>query len=83
MRKIVVLFLLIGSFSLLAFVAQTQADVIIKVRALNPLQTEESIVINYPLPPEIDESDILKKKITYSQDHSQDSALHRFPPSPL
>ena len=31
------------------------ADVVIKVRALNPLDTKEKAVINYPLPKEVSE----------------------------
>jgi len=48
------------------------AEVVIKVRALNPLDTAETAVINYPLPKEISQEDILRQKITYSLDHSED-----------
>ena len=60
-------------FILLLIVAgPVSAGVIIKVRALNPLQTEEFVTINYALPPELTEEDIIKKKINYSMDHSKD-----------
>jgi len=49
-----------------------RADVVIKVRALNPLDTKETAVINYPLPKEISKENIISQKITYSLDHSED-----------
>ncbi len=48
------------------------ADVVIKVRALNPLDTQEIAVVQYPLPKEISQEHILRQKITYSLDHSED-----------
>ena len=48
------------------------ADVVIKVRALNPLETQEIAVVKYPLPKEVSQEHILRKNITYSKDHSQD-----------
>lgn len=48
------------------------AEVVIKVRALNPLDTKEIAVIRYPLPKEVSKENILKQKITYSMDHSED-----------
>lgn len=51
-------------FGLLA--TQTSADVIIKVRALNPLESEEVAAINYPLPEGVEPSDIVDKRIEFS-----------------
>ena len=53
-------------------VRPAEAGVVIKVRALNPLDTQESVTIHYPLPPEITQDYILRRKITYSLDHSED-----------
>jgi len=77
MKKYVWILILIGLFITGWLVGNTDANVIIKVRALNPLDSQESAVINYPLPKEITETDILSQKITYSMDHSEDEV----PPS--
>ena len=65
-----------GILTFVWFAADAHADVVIKVRALNPLDTTETAPIQYPLPKEITEKDILKRVITYSLDHSE----HEEPP---
>lgn len=72
MHKRAFLFVLIALTMLAGQASQAHADVVIKVRALNPLDTTETAVINYPLPREISQDNIRKKKITYSMDHSED-----------
>ena len=72
MRKTIVPLLFAGIIMACWQVSMVSADVVIKVRALNPLDTKETAVINYPLPKEISKENILKQKITYSLDHSQD-----------
>jgi len=51
-------------FALTAFDAH--ANIVIKVRALNPLESEETASIYYPLPKEVTPGDIIEKKITFS-----------------
>jgi len=72
MRKCTGLFLCVGLAAFLWQGPPAEAGVVIKVRALNPLETEETVLINYPLPAEIGQGDILQRKITYSLDHSED-----------
>ena len=72
MHKIIYKLVLIWVFVFSWQAGMIYADVIIKVRALNPLNTKETAVIYYPLPKEISKENILKQKITYSLDHSQD-----------
>jgi len=72
MRRKIAQLLFIGIVIACWQVGTVCADVVIKVRALNPLDTKETAVINYPLPKEISQENILKKKITYSLDHSED-----------
>ena len=72
MQKIVWIMVLVGVLGGDWQVSQAQADVVIKVRALNPLETKEMAVIHYPLPKEIAQGDILNQKIAYSLDHSED-----------
>lgn len=72
MRKITCKSILILLLAFAVQITAAHADVVIKVRALNPLNTKETAVINYPLPKEITKENILKQKITYSMDHSQD-----------
>jgi hypothetical protein len=64
--------LCIGLAVALGQVRPAEAGVVIKVRALNPLDTQESVTIHYPLPQELTQEDILQRKITYSLDHSED-----------
>ena len=47
-------------------VPDSYANIIVKVRALNPLESEEVAAIFYPLPSEVSPSDIIEKKITFS-----------------
>jgi len=72
MQKTVLVVILVGIFGIAWPISKTEADVVIKVRALNPLDTTETAIIHYPLPKEISQEDILKQKITYSLDHSQE-----------
>jgi hypothetical protein len=72
MRKMFRLVLCIGLAVTAGQVRLSEAGVVIKVRALNPLETRESVILHYPLPAEITQNDILKQKITYSLDHSED-----------
>ena len=57
-------------FSVLS--SDTYANIIIKVRALNPLETEEIAAISYPLPEEMSPSDIVAKNITFSLPQEED-----------
>jgi len=71
MRKYIIT--LTVAVALLACPARSAfSEVVIKVRALNPMNTKETAKIDYPLPHEIAEAHILKKKINYSMDHSED-----------
>lgn len=72
MRKSIWILILIGFIMAGRQTGMVCADVVIKVRALNPLDTKEKAVINYPLPKKISKENILKRKITYSMDHSED-----------
>jgi hypothetical protein len=72
MRKMIGIFLCVGLAIGLWLVYLAEAGVVIKVRALNPLDSQEAVLINYPLPVEITRDDILDQKITYSLDHSED-----------
>ena len=48
------------------FSSDSSANIVIKVRALNPFETEEVAAISYPLPEELSPSDIISKNITFS-----------------
>lgn len=52
--------------SLILMVLDARANIIIKVRALNPLESEETAAIFYPLPKEVTPNDIVDKKMTFS-----------------
>ena len=72
MRTMFRLVLCIGLVVTAGQVRLSEAGVVIKVRALNPLETRESVILHYPLPAEITQNDILKQRITYSLDHGAD-----------
>lgn len=60
----------LSSFSFWSLVfgltASAQAGVVIKIRAINPLETEAVAPIHYPLPPEVTPQDIVAKRIKFS-----------------
>lgn len=64
-RTITVLLFMSCAF-LSCLVSEASANIIIKVRALNPLETEEVASIRYPLPQEITPSHIITKNISFS-----------------
>jgi len=53
---------------------EAQAGIAIKVRALNPLETEEVAAIRYPLPREITPGDITARHIKFSLPHEDEEA---------
>jgi len=65
-QKYIVFMLLVGCAFFSFSVFEADANIIIKVRALNPLENEEVAAIRYPLPPEITPSDIITKNIIFS-----------------
>ena len=58
--------MIVGCLLFGLLVPDSCANIIIKVRALNPLESEEVAAIFYPLPSEVSPSDIITKKITFS-----------------
>jgi hypothetical protein len=72
MRKIFSVLILTGWFLAAGPVHDSGAGIVIKVRALNPLETEETAKIRYPLPVEIKEADILGQKVTFSLEHAEE-----------
>ena len=50
--------------SFLGFVSQAQCGVVIKVRAINPLEEEAPVTIHYPLPGGITAEDVIGKRIS-------------------
>ncbi len=50
--------------SFLGFVSQAQCGVVIKVRAINPLDEEAPVIIHYPLPGGITAEDVIGKRIS-------------------
>lgn len=74
MRKIIVMFMVLGFAGGVWGAGKVEADVLIKVRALNPLETEEIAVINYALPVEITPEDILGQKVSYSMELAEGEA---------
>jgi len=67
-RKILFVLVVAGLTVCAGFSHDAFAGVTIKVRALNPLETRETAVINYPLPREIKQEHILDQKVTYSME---------------
>ena len=65
-QKIIVSLMAMGCLLFSFMSPEARANIIIKVRALNPLESEESASISYPLPEEISPSDIITKNITFS-----------------
>ena len=65
-QKIIVFLMVFGCLFLGFMVSEVHANIIIKVRALNPLESEEVASISYPLPAEISPNDIIAKNITFS-----------------
>jgi hypothetical protein len=72
-QKTIVFLIVVGCLSLILMASQADANIIIKVRALNPLESEEIAAISYPLPEEISPSDVVTKKITFSLPHEEES----------
>ena len=64
--KAIYMCLFVGFALLMSAPRKALANIIIKVRALNPLESEETASIRYPLPPGITPDHILKKNIIYS-----------------
>ena len=71
-QKIIGLLMVVGCLSLGFMASDGHANIIIKVRALNPLESEEAAFISYPLPKEVSSSDIITKKITFSLSHEEE-----------
>jgi len=72
-RKNIVFLLLIGGVFLSFLISEAHANIIIKVRALNPLENEEVAVIRYPLPEEITPDHIIAKNIIFSLPKEEDA----------
>ena len=53
--------------TLVLLASTADAGIIIKVRALNPLETEETAAIRYPLPKEIVPEDIIAKRVKFTK----------------
>jgi hypothetical protein len=61
------LFLLLVGCMFLGFTAsEAGANIVIKVRALNPLESQEVAAIRYPLPQEVTPDDIIEQNIVFS-----------------
>lgn len=71
MRKIIGVLILAGLAAAGWPAGAARAEVVIKVRALNPLDTEQTAVIHYPLPVEISPDDILRQKAAYSMERGE------------
>ena len=61
-QKTTIFLVMVGCLFLSFSSSDAYANIIIKVRALNPLETEEVASISYPLPEEVSPSDIITKK---------------------
>ncbi len=65
-RRAIAIFLLISSMSFGFLISEASANIVIKVRALNPLESEEIAAIRYPLPEEVTPDHIVAKNIIFS-----------------
>lgn len=65
-RCLLLAFLVYGLWSIVYSPSLAGADVVIKIRAINPLETETVAPIHYPLPKEITPEDIIAKRIKFS-----------------
>jgi hypothetical protein len=68
------LVLVLGCAAFLFLSSNASANIVIKVRALNPLESDETASISYPLPADVTPADIIEKKITFSLPPEEDQA---------
>lgn len=65
-QKMAIFLTMVGCLFFVFSSSDSYANIIIKVRALNPLESDEVASISYPLPEEVSPSDIITKKIVFS-----------------
>lgn len=65
-RKFLLVLFVYSLWAIVYSLTPAEADIVIKIRAINPLETEAPVLIHYPLPKEVAPKDIVAKRIKFS-----------------